>query len=428
MPPLRFFRSQLAQHEAPAVTYYIRGTSSNVGGTETFNIQFIDDGALFPSASETITCNVDANGDWEFSYRRKKIYSLKEFAQNNTTILSADFTDADDFSQMVSLYAAFDWAENITTIVFKQNSLSHVTTTERVFNHAHSLANCDLTNETFAALQDAFAMFNECRAMTAINLHSATFDALTSMRQMFSNNPNLESVSVPNAQFHLVTNVTSVFITCPKLKTIDLHSALFDAQLSVQSMFHNLPKLESVDLSNATFANATSARNFFDETRAMVSLSLPKATFANITDAYGMFTHNGGILATLNLPEATFDKVTTAFGMFINPSLVTLNIPKATFRVVSNTNYMWADVKMLTTLNVQEVGTFPISFSFTRSNSGQSMTYQSILNVANWVKDLTGLSAQTVTFNASAWNALTAAEQSNIDTILSGKNWTRAIA
>ena len=88
---------------------------------------------------------------------------------------------------------------------------------------------------------------------------------------------------------------------------------------------------------------------------------------------------------------------------------------------------MFADLKKLTTLNVP-TATFPISFAFQRSNSGILMPYQAILNAANWCKDLTGLSAQTLTFNATAWGNLSVAEQNTIDGILSGKNWTRAIA
>ena len=56
------------------------------------------------------------------------------------------------------------------------------------------------------------------------------------------------------------------------------------------------------------------------------------------------------------------------------------------------------------------------------------LSYQSMLNVANWLSDLTGYSAHTCTFKTSAWNALSSAEQNTIDGILSGKNWTRAIA
>ena len=56
------------------------------------------------------------------------------------------------------------------------------------------------------------------------------------------------------------------------------------------------------------------------------------------------------------------------------------------------------------------------------------LTYTSMLKVANWLSDLTGYTAHTVTFKATAWAALTAAEQATIQGILSGKNWTLATA
>jgi hypothetical protein len=51
-----------------------------------------------------------------------------------------------------------------------------------------------------------------------------------------------------------------------------------------------------------------------------------------------------------------------------------------------------------------------------------------MLAIANWVRDFTGYTAHTCTFKTTAWNALTAAEQDNIDAILTAKNWVRAIA
>jgi hypothetical protein len=60
--------------------------------------------------------------------------------------------------------------------------------------------------------------------------------------------------------------------------------------------------------------------------------------------------------------------------------------------------------------------------------SGPNLTYQSFVNVANWCADLTGLTAQTITFYSVAWNALSSAEQATIQGILSGKNWNLATA
>ncbi len=384
---------------AVAVIYVVSGTSS--AATETFNIQFIQDGSLTPDAAETITVTVDGNGDWSFSYTNKKIYSLEKFAQNNTTITSVNFSNADNFTELTSIKSIFESATALTTITTKSNHFAYVTDAYHAFNNCTSFSVVGLATETFTSIIDATAMFNGL-SVTTFELPNATFDNVTNISQMIGYCTNLKTLSLPLATFNsAVTQNTVIWTNCPNLETINLPSATFAALPSARGMFFGLRKLSSLDLTSATFEN--------------------------VTDAYTMFNqYQNHTLQTLSMPEATFAKVTNAYAMFILDGLVTLNMPKATFASVTNTGYMFADLKNMTTFNVA-IETFPISYAFQRSNSGIAMTYQSMLNAANWCKDRTGLSAQTLTFNATAWNNLSAAEQTTIDGILSGKNWTRAI-
>lgn len=385
---------------AVAVIYTISGKST--AATETFTIQFIQDGSMTPDAVETITVAVDGNGDWSFSYTNKKIYSLEKFAQNNTTITSVNFSNADNFTELTSIKSIFEGATSLATITKKNNHFAYVTVADYAFNNCASLNIDNFANETFAAITNAQAMFNGLHVVT-FELANATFENTTDITLLFGNNSYLKTVNLPSATFnHATVHTYEMWNTCANLETLNMPSATFKSLTSGRAMFFGMRKLSSIDLSSATFEN--------------------------ITDAYTMFNQYGNHpLQTLSMPEATFAKVTNAYAMFILDGLVTLNMPKATFASVTNTGYMFADLKNMTTFNVA-IETFPISYAFQRSNSGIAMTYQSMLNAANWCKDRTGLSAQTLTFNATAWGNLSAAEQTTIDGILSAKNWTRAIA
>ena len=493
---------------AVAVVYVIRGTSSNVNGTETFNIQFIDDGALSPSAAETITCAVDGNGDFEYQYHGKKIYSLRDFCNSSPTIISLDFTDSDGLNSLVDGYRAFynntaltslnfgnatfqnlqnaqsmfNSNDLITTINLHYATFEKVTDASYMFSHFSSgqLTTLDLHNATFdlcinfsnfldgnthlstldissltsASAQICTNMFNGCTALTALDLHLATFANVTNGTGMFSSCTSLVSLNLSSATFASATTMTSwlhgdtalttinissatfasltaannMFSGLSALSSVDLSAATFAVCTTIEGMFNGCVNITSIDLSSATFSNVVYAQSFVFNCKKLASIDLSVATFASVTNAQSMFNqYSNHPLQTLSMPEATFASVTNATAMFISDGIVTLNMPKATFANVTTTSYMFADLKNLTTLNVP-TGTFPISFAFQRTNSGISMTYQAMLNAANWCKDRTGLSAQTLTFNATAWNNLSAAEQSNIDTILSGKNWNRAIA
>lgn len=283
MPPLRFFHQLLTQQGGPAVTYYVRGTSSNIGNTETFNIQYINDGAAGPETATTETVQVAADGSWEFSYSGKKIYSLLSFTSLcKTTILTCDFSGADDFSRIIN---------------FGGNSTN---------------------NGAFAG----------CTNLTSVDLSNALLTACTNFDYVFYGCSNILTINAALAEFGTLATLNRCFEGCAKLTTLDFSAATFASVSRVYRSFYNCSKLTTFNVPG----NATA------------------------------------ILQTASASDAPMD-------------------------------LHWSP-----------------------------LDYTSMLKVANWLSNLTGYSAHTVTFKTTAWSALTAAEQANIDSILTAKNWTRALA
>lgn len=342
---------------AVAVVYYIRGTSSNVNGQETFTMAFINDNSLTPSARETVTCNVDGNGNWEFSYQHKKLYDTRYFANNKTTLLTIDFTDADDFSRLIYL---------------SQES-------QGMFKGCSNLTSVNFGNRTFENVVDASVLFRECTSLTTCDLSHAIFTSLTDAHFMFD--------------------------TC---------------------------SLQNIDLSSATFANVTTARGMFQYSSALNgTIDLSSATFASVTTTYEMFLYCKA--STIDMRNATFGANTTAYHMFYRAeNVVTLRFDKANFTSSSNIQGLFRYMNAMTTFvcAVSNCNVNPsASGAANLMNLGESpLTYQSMLNFANWLSDKTGYSASTITFKATYWNALSTDEKNTLDGIISGKNWTRAIA
>ena len=386
---------------AVAVTYVIRGTSSNVNGTETFHIQFIQDNAQTPAAVENISVNVDANGDWSFEYSGKKIYSLYQFAYNKTTLLSVDFEAADDFERCVSLASAMAGCTNIVSVSFHGKTLASVTDANSLVSaYSNNDVTVDFNDATFASVVDTRYMFYHIKAQR-IEMPVATFASATDVRYMFGS--------------------TTV-------KTIELPVATFASATDARYMFNN-SRVENLSLPYATFAAATIIDSMFLTANKLLILSLPSATFAAVTSARRAFNNDtSSLTTTISLPNATFDELLDGYAMFISTAAVTIELNAATFAKLTSSNLMFAYLLKATTLTTQVSGTFPISVNFSQNSGGKLFTYQTMTNIANWLKDLTGLTAQTVTFSTVAWNALTAAEQATIQGILSGKNWTLATA
>lgn len=463
---------------AVAVVYYIKGKST--AASETFTLQFIDD--LLNVTTETITCAVDANGDWKHEYQNKKIYSLNNTFKGLTTITEIEFNE--DMNECTTLgnninYGAFQSNANLTSVLFPNGEFKKCTTALFVFYNDSSLTTIDLSKATFELVTNAFRMFQGCAA-TTINLQSAKFTSLISAQVMFANNTSVTSIDLSSADFTALQNAQQMFTTCSALQSITFKNGITFANVTqTDGMFNSCSALTSISLPNATFASCTKTgatnSGMFGNTASMQTINLPSAIFGEVTDPQFMFYNckaltidlssatfakatncfrmfqNATRLQSLSMPEATFGLTTLTQVMFSGCNAVTnISMPKATFASVTNANAMFSACRLMTTLdlslatmaNVSDSGSMfyqnnvlanvvvpnTASFPINISLSAAPLTYASMVYIADWLKDLTGLTAQTITFKSTAWNALSAAEQATITGILNSKNWTLATA
>ena len=427
---------------AVAVTYVVRGTSSNVNGTETFNIQFIQDGAQTPDAAETITCAVDAQGNFEYEYTNKRIFDISRISSQNTTITSIEFTE--DFARCDNAYMAFHRWTNLTSAQFPNATFAMLTDAQQMFNFCTNLSILDLSSATFANVTNAFGMFGNMTAIGALDLSSATFANLTNAQQMFENATGITTLDLSNATFASLTNAVRMFYGCSNMTSIAWSASLnlenlqyVSAANIYQGMFTNCTKLTSISaFGNFKFNNLLHCGGWFLNCTSLTSVDLHSAEFNNVQSCWAMF-QSCLKLTTIDLPMATFANLVNSESLAYKNSsaaslLTTINMPSATMAKATNTKQIFQGWENLTTINVPS-GSTAILPTSTAANApvnlaSSPLTYASMLAVANWLRDFTGYTAHTVTFKTSAWNALTAAEQATIDGILSGKNWNRAIA
>lgn len=397
----------------PPVTYTIRGTSSNIGGTETFKVRFIAKGATQPAPAQLITVEVNSVGYWEFKYVNKGVYSLRDFAQSSATLLTCDFSLADDFSRTTDIQSAFYNCVNITSV--------------------------NLSNATFESVTTSLSMFRNCGMLSVIewgqglNFQSLVTSGLSSRNSgMFQNCTSLSNLDAfAHQRFASLVNAYDMFNGCTSLASIDLSSATFDALKYATAMFFSCSALTTIDLHSADFSSLIRATNMFSSCTALLTIDLSTATFDNLEQANNMFWNCG--VAVVDISAAKFDNLQTAYRMFRDcTALHSINMPIATFENVTDSRQAFQSTTSLSSITINTINCAILPTSTPADASldlhWSPLDYTSMLTVANWVSDLTGQSAHTVTFKTSAWNALTAAEQANIDAILSAKNWTRAIA
>lgn len=441
---------------AVAATYYIRGNTTAVD-TASFRIQFIRDNAQQPDGQEIITVNVDSNGDWEYEYRGKKIYSLQNFiteydvsieftedmarcvsvrgfALNRTALKSVSMTNA-TFRNVTDARNMFT-TSGITSLSLPEATFENVTDGYRFINNNQSLLSISLPKATFNSIVNAIGLFGNNVNLTSLTIKSGlTFANANNMSQMFYGLKNIQSFDISAFTFANATIADQMFYNCRALQSIDWSENISFANLtSANEMFSDCAALTTIKLTSATFAALTSARKMFFNCTSLTTLELNNATFANLTDAKQMFNVIPA-LQKLSLPEATFEKVTNAatmFSQYNSAAVKTISMPKATFESITttaNANFFNGNygnsIENWTTkaIDSQNKG-IGVTFNF----QAPTLNYTSFVNVANWLKDMSGQNTQTITVRAVAWNALSAAEQATIQGIVSGKNWNLATA
>ena len=426
----------------PPVTYIIRGTSSNVGGTETFRVRFIAKGAATPSPYQNITVDVDAFGVWQLKYVNKQLYALDSFAANNTNLLSVDFTAADDLNLLTTLLDAFNGCSALTTVDLSSRYLTTVTSIRRTFLNCQSLTTLQLGTALLANVDDAREFIRGCVAITSVDLHSATFENAVQLSYSFAECTALTSIDLRAATFNMADDMRAFCFGDAALINITFGSTNF-ASLRLLSggatdanrgAFMGCSSLTALTcFSGQQLNNLQYARDAFNGCSSLTSIDLSSATFSSLINARDMF-YGCSALTAIDLSSATFNVADNVRELFRNClSLVTIKMDVATFAAVEDSRAIMLGCSALTTIVVPSTPT-AIAQTATPSytpmpiSNSQYLTYQSMLNVANWLRDFTGASAHTITFNTTAWNALTAAEQSNIDAILTAKNWTRVLS
>lgn len=440
--------------------YYIRGTSSSVGQQISFAIQFINDGVVTPSALENIYCDVDNNGNWEYEYTRKKIYSLERFLYNRTNILTCDFSAADDFGELTSLGSAFyGFAANsqgLTAVNFGTNKNdSKLTSINRMFRGTKTLQSVDLSMFTFANVNDAqgvfyvntdiksvdlsnatFAnttlannFFGGATAMTSISMNAATFANLQECWLMFNGCSNVVTISLQSATFANLVNAKGMFSDCVKLETINWSNNLNLNKLEIVSdtaggqpaMFRNCKKITNATIaafaSGQTFAALKQSREWFSGCTTLTAIDFADAIFDNVTTNSARWFEGCTALQSVSMANATFENAQVAAFMFNGcTALQSVDLRSAKFKSTTAFRNMFFNCTSLVTVRMDNC-----SGEASYENDNMFQNCNSLVNLSvGQNSTMPSLSAST-----SYGNINLAAAPLTYTSILGVANWVR---
>lgn len=382
-------------------------------------------------------------------------------AKNLTTLQLPDAT----FASIKMCFEMFCSCEKIVSISLPKATISYVSgpidghhfaNSNSMFQYCYKLQSVSMPLSDFSEADSLFSMFSNCKELNTINMPIATFANVVDMQYMFDsasmiygnvdwgaifplcvaqpvhidgmfyNAKNIVSVDLTDLDMSAVTSMTWTFYDSG-LHDLTMDVAQFASVTNYTRTFCNckLSATTNTLLSTISFSAATITKEMFkgvSRYQSTGNLNLATATFENVTDATSMF--EGADVTSIQMPLATFEKVTNANKMFYNAASPNeINMPSATFDVVTSADSIFLGCTNLTYLKVPDSSTWPLNFSLAHS---PNLTVTYFVAIAKWVKDYSGGTAHSVTFNATAksdWQLNHTATYMGGEIIFTTKNW-----
>lgn len=381
--------------------------------------------------------------------------TIEDFCYNNPKLTTVSIPDG-TFAAVYAGRHAFDGCTALTSVSMPNAVLK--SGCDSMFKGCAALKTINIPLSTFEDGATTEYMFAGCTSLETVTMTAATFEDCIDMDYMFKGakgfddgyynwtldfgtlfpsctaQPTTASSMFADSRFvyvdltaldlSLCTDASAIFKNA-NLYGLDMTTADLNAIADLSEMFSGCIHLNSDTLTllaSATFAGATKTASMFASADSHNhSLALTAATFASLTNANSMFA--GAKFTSISIPTATFASVSNANSMFSNCQSVTeIELTAATFAAVTTASNIFYNLKAVADIDVPSSASWPLSVSLSQSTSLALATFTKI---SLWCKDLTGLSAQTITLaNGLSWKTNTNPQYVSAKGVLSGKNWT----
>ena len=227
-----------------------------------------------------------------------------------------------------------------------------------------------------------------------------------------------------------IYDMTDTFASNTIVESIELTEAMKE-NISMSGTFNMCKNLEYFLSKNATWDKTNNINRLFRRCYSIKNIDFGKnPTFKCIgfsqLGAYQMFYDCNELISIDGLGGATFEESATFYMMFNNcKKLTTLQLHSINISNSEQSSQMFSSCNSLSELYIPQDSSNELSQDLRWS----PLTYDSMLRVAGWLKDLSGGTAQTVTFKADTYNALSAEQKAEVEGIIvTQKGWILATA
>ena len=330
---------------------------------------------------------INANSNCSYMFQGVFNSSTNSYQSN---LLSIDFGDNFNTSNVTSMYQMFYGCSSLTTLNLSNFNVSNVTDMGDMFYGCSSLTSLNLSNFNTSNVTNMMNMFANCSSLTSLNLSNFNTSNVTYMDGMFSGCSSLINLNLSSFNTSNVTDMMNMFVNCSSLTSLNLSNFNTSNVTNMSQMFWDCSGLTSLNISNFNTSNVIDMMSLFRNCSSLTSLNLSNFNTSSVTDMSQMFLGCSS-LTSLNLSNFNTWNVTDMRYMFGGCSnLTSIDLYNFNTANVNDMRYMFQGCNRLTSLNL-----YNFDMSGLTSHTSGSTTYTGKVNMCYNLASISGACAIT---------------------------------
>ena len=307
----------------------------------------------------TLSYKFENAGDQTVYFQYKKTVSGSSNNKcflNNKNLISATFTDFDEYFPNLGFISLFEGCNNLISVDLSKSYKYNWAYLENMFKDCFNLVTVKFVLKFTFAANSTQEMFRSCHSLKSIDLSKVDVSKSENFEFMFSNCYSLKTINIQNFKLDNGKNINSMFYNCTSLESLDLSSFQPYKLTSMNSTFYNCYSLTSINLNKIYTSSVTDMTNLFYNCTSLTFLDISSFNTETVFYMNGMF-RNCKSLTSINFGNNfNTNKVSQMFRIFSDcHSLVSIDYP-ITFKL-SNLNSFFANCYSLTSVNLQNFDT-----------------------------------------------------------------------
>lgn len=252
--------------------------------------------------------------DFGDSFNTSQVVDMSSMFESCLNLASLDLSSFNT-RNVVDIDSMFIGCSNLTSLDLSGFNTGNVVYMNSMFQSCKSLTSLDLSSFNTGNVVDMTSMFEFCSSLQELDVTSFNTEEVICMRDMFRNCSSLKSLDLSNFNTSNVKDMQWMFSDCSNLRELDVTSFNTEKLLSLKYMFKNCSNLELLDVSNFNTKNVQLMIGVFQGCSKLTSVDVSNFDTREVTWLTGLF-QGCSDLTSIDISNFETEKLIECSNMF----------------------------------------------------------------------------------------------------------------